>query len=71
MKVSEAIAIACETLEIRRDQWQGVAVPDHCLDGDPSDLIPELFEADPEEARQIADRLEEARAILQKMWQIT
>ena len=64
MNMKEALSVACSCLEVRRRQWEGVAVPDHCMDGDPSDLIPELYEADPEEARAMVKLMSDAAATL-------
>ena len=69
MNMREALAIACEALEIRRQQWEGVSTPDHCMDGDPSDLIPELYETEPEEAAAIAAKLADAGATLHDLYE--
>ena len=63
MNMSDALTIACEVLEIRRQQWAGV-VPGDNMDGDPSDLIPELYEATPEEALIMFNILSDAAATL-------
>ena len=63
MNMTEALSIACEVLEIRRQQWAGV-VPGDNMDGDPSDLIPELYESDPAEAAAMVEILSDAAATL-------
>ena len=64
MNMLDALTIACEVLEIRRQQWERVSVPDHCMDGDISDCITDLYEATPEEAAAMVEILSDAAATL-------
>jgi len=57
MKTREALSIVLEAAGIRRDQWLSAAEDERTIDGDLSDCISELYEAEQDEAAEIADQL--------------
>lgn len=66
MKTSEALSIVLEAATVRRDQWLRSEENDFG-DGDLSDCIGELYEAEPHEAKYIADQLNIAIEIIKSI----
>ena len=67
MKLKEALSIVLEAAQIRRNQWLSAAEDERTIDGDLSDCISELYEAEKEEAEAIADQLAVAIATVREM----
>ena len=64
MNMEEALSLACEVLEVRRQQWAAVTYMQAIDAPELSDCISELYEATPEEAAAMVRILDDAAATL-------
>lgn len=59
MQLKEAMSIVLEAAEVRQQQWDAVSKGEQ-----PGDVVDELYESTPTEAKEIAARTNEAIAVV-------